>query len=54
MYGKDKYGDPFPPILSQQLCEDIGVGGISNGDTDKECISQTKIPLTLSLLVLII
>jgi len=43
MYGKDKYGDPFPPILSQQLCEDIGVGGISDGDTDKECISKTKI-----------
>ena len=43
MYGKDKYGDPFPPILSQQLCEDIGVGGISDGDSDKECISKTKI-----------
>ena len=52
MYGKDKYGDPFPPILSQQLCEDIGVAlskqkqsmKMGDGvDADKECISKTKI-----------
>ena len=26
MYGKDKYGDPFPPILSQQLWQILELG----------------------------
>lgn len=46
MYGKDKDGNPFPPPLSRELCENIGVTGGKNGDSNKECLNQAMIHRT--------
>mmetsp|Transcript_31612 Transcript_31612/g.63856 ORF Transcript_31612/g.63856 Transcript_31612/m.63856 type:complete len:530 (-) Transcript_31612:107-1696(-) len=46
MYGKDKDGNPFPPPLSNELCENIGVTGGKNGDSNKQCLSQAMIHRT--------
>lgn len=50
MYGKDRDGNTFPPPLAKELCENIGVFGGKNGDTNKECLRETRIrgtgPLT--------
>ena len=50
MYGKDRNGNPFPPPLAEELCENIGVKGEKHGDTNKECLRESMIrgtgPLT--------
>ena len=44
MHGKDINGNPFPPPLSEELCEDIGSAGEGNsGDSNKECIRESRI-----------
>lgn len=43
MYGKDRNGNSFPPPLSKELCEDIGVQGGKGGDSNKECLRQSMI-----------
>lgn len=43
IYGKDRDGNHFPPPLSKELCEDIGVFGEKKGDTNKECLRETMI-----------
>jgi glycoprotein-N-acetylgalactosamine 3-beta-galactosyltransferase len=43
VYGKDRDGNPFPPPLSEELCEDIGVTGGKNGDINKECVRESSI-----------
>ncbi|KAL7539102.1 hypothetical protein ACHAXR_009023 [Thalassiosira sp. AJA248-18] len=44
MYGKDRYGNVFPPPLDNELCENInGQTGGMEGDTNKECILQSNI-----------
>jgi hypothetical protein len=43
IYGKDRDGNQFPPPLSKELCEDIGVFGEKKGDTNKECLRETMI-----------
>jgi hypothetical protein len=43
IYGKDRDGNQFPPPLSKELCEDIGVFGEKTGDTNKECLRKTMI-----------
>lgn len=49
LYGKDRDGNPFPPPLSQELCEDIGVTGGKGGDSNKECLIQSMIRPTGAL-----
>lgn len=46
MYGKDRDGNPFPPPLSNELCENIGVTGGKNGDSNKQCLNQAMIRTT--------
>lgn len=46
IYGKDKDGNPFPPPLSNELCENIGVKGAKSGDTNKECLREAAIHRT--------
>jgi len=46
LYGKDKDGNPFPPPLSNELCENIGVTGGKNGDTNKQCLREAMIHRT--------
>mmetsp|Transcript_13181 Transcript_13181/g.23944 ORF Transcript_13181/g.23944 Transcript_13181/m.23944 type:complete len:324 (-) Transcript_13181:320-1291(-) len=44
MHGKDINGNPFPPPLSEELCEDIGSAGEGiSGDSNKECIRESRI-----------
>jgi glycoprotein-N-acetylgalactosamine 3-beta-galactosyltransferase len=46
MYGKDRDGNPFPPPLSKELCENIGVFGGDSGDTNKQCLLESMIRAT--------
>jgi len=43
MHGKDRYGNPFPPILDKELCENIGATGGMEGDRNRECIVESNI-----------
>lgn len=43
MHGKDRQGNPFPPPLDEELCEDIAVQGGKSGDSNKECLRQSSI-----------
>ncbi|KAL7529918.1 hypothetical protein ACHAXR_005802 [Thalassiosira sp. AJA248-18] len=43
MYGKDRDGNPFPPPLAKELCENIGVSGGKSGDINKECVRESMI-----------
>ena len=43
MHGKDRNGSPFPPPLDKELCENIGVSGEKQDDSNKECLHQTGI-----------
>mmetsp|Transcript_23953 Transcript_23953/g.50138 ORF Transcript_23953/g.50138 Transcript_23953/m.50138 type:complete len:539 (-) Transcript_23953:373-1989(-) len=49
MHGKDINGNPFPPPLSKELCEGIGVRGEKRGDTNKECLIESVIRPTGAL-----
>eukprot|EP00571_Detonula_confervacea_P003850 CAMPEP_0172321614 /NCGR_PEP_ID=MMETSP1058-20130122/43834_1 /TAXON_ID=83371 /ORGANISM="Detonula confervacea, Strain CCMP 353" /LENGTH=500 /DNA_ID=CAMNT_0013037169 /DNA_START=166 /DNA_END=1665 /DNA_ORIENTATION=+ len=49
MYGKDRDGNPFPPPLSKELCEDIAVRGGKQGDSNKECVRESMIRRTGAL-----
>lgn len=46
MYGKDRDGNPFPPPLPNELCENIGVKGGKQGDSNKQCLDQAMIHRT--------
>jgi hypothetical protein len=46
LYGKDRFGHPFPPLLDKELCQDIAIMGGKDGDTNKECLIETKIKPT--------
>mmetsp|Transcript_39012 Transcript_39012/g.82031 ORF Transcript_39012/g.82031 Transcript_39012/m.82031 type:complete len:556 (-) Transcript_39012:422-2089(-) len=43
MHGKDRDGNPFPPPLSHELCEDISGTGGKHGDINKECVKESMI-----------
>lgn len=49
MYGKDRDGNAFPPPLSKELCEDIGVRGEKHGDINKESVQKSTIRATGAL-----
>lgn len=49
MYGKDINGNPFPPPLDKELCENIAVQGGKQGDTNKECLREAMIRPTGNL-----
>jgi len=49
LHGKDRDGNIFPPILTKELCEDIGVRGGKIGDTNKECVEKSNIKRTGTL-----
>lgn len=49
MYGKDRTGHPFPPLLDRELCQDIAIMGGKDGDTNKQCLKETNIKPTGSL-----
>ena len=42
LYGKDTNGNPFPPLLSPELCEDIIVGDRGT-DENKKCFTESNI-----------
>ncbi|KAL3794593.1 hypothetical protein ACHAWO_005438 [Cyclotella atomus] len=46
MYGKDQGGHAFPPPLDKELCEDFGVMGDKEEDTNKKCLKETNIKPT--------
>lgn len=46
MYGKDRGGHAFPPPLDKELCEDFGVMGDKEEDTNKKCLKETNIKPT--------
>ena len=46
MYGKDKEGNPFPPQLPNEFCEDIEGRGGKTGDINKECVRESLIHTT--------
>lgn len=43
VYGKDRDGNPFPPPLANELCENIGVTGGEHGDINKKCLQESVI-----------
>lgn len=43
LHGKDRDGNPFPPPLPEELCENIGVTGGKQGDINKECVRESMI-----------
>lgn len=43
MYGKDRYGNPFPPPLDVELCENISASGKREGDINMEAILESRI-----------
>jgi hypothetical protein len=43
LYGKDRDGNPFPPPLATELCEDISVTGEKHNDENKRSLKQTMI-----------
>ena len=47
-YGKDIHGNPFPPRLPPELCEDIPVGGGST-DANKKCFTESNIRPVVAL-----
>jgi len=49
IYGKDVNDNPFPPPLAEELCENIGVRGEKQGDTNKECVRESMIRTTGAL-----
>ena len=49
-YGKDIKGNPFPPILSKELCEEINDEGSGNvTDENKQCFRESMIQSTAPL-----
>ncbi|KAL7533842.1 hypothetical protein ACHAWF_004637 [Thalassiosira exigua] len=42
-HGKDREGNPFPPPLPRELCEDVGPGGGRDGDDDAACFREAGI-----------
>lgn len=49
MHGKDINGNPFPPTLPKELCEDIAVQGGKRGDINKDCLRESVIRPTGTL-----
>ncbi|KAL7549258.1 hypothetical protein ACHAWF_012522 [Thalassiosira exigua] len=43
VHGEDRDGNPFPPPLPEELCEDIGVSGGKGGDINKRCVHESMI-----------
>eukprot|EP01082_Thalassiosira_pseudonana_P001289 g1573.t1 g1573 contig10:2367169-2368815(-) len=46
MHGADRNGEVFPPVIGREMCEDIGVFGGKDGDTNKECLRKVGIQPT--------
>ena len=46
MYGKDVDGNPFPPPLDNELCENIAIMGGKEEDSNKDCLMKTKVKPT--------
>lgn len=44
--GKDRNGNRFPPLLNNELCEDINEQGGRENDTNKECFKEAMIEPT--------
>ncbi|KAL9181519.1 hypothetical protein ACHAXT_010324 [Thalassiosira profunda] len=43
VHGKDRDGNAFPPPLSEELCENIGVQGGKADDINKDCVQEASI-----------
>lgn len=41
--GRDIHGNPFPPPLPEELCEDFGANGEMNQDSNKRCLHEAGI-----------